>query len=216
MTRKNSALAKQYDRNVKLGRPSFKDKMDYNVDRVLENVFIKDDKTSSTILDRVRGKQIAVHGSRAVIKQTPPNISMQIRRKDWDLIVTRNAKMEARMIEDALDRAFNSNMFYVKALGPGYGSNSDVVFRVISRADGKPIVDIKESTTLPPHVIIDDVRYKTLLELLKRAKKILNDPKLKYRHWKARRDISIINRAIEQMKNKRVMIGIIPWKRLLR
>ena len=209
-------MVKIRDRNVKLGLPSFKVKMDYNVNRVLENVFIKDDKASSTILDRVRGKRIAVHGSRAVIKQTPPNISMQIRRKDWDLIVTRNAKMEARMIEDALDHAFNSNMFYVKVLGRGYGPNSDVVFRVISRADGKPIVDIKESTTLPPHVIINDVRYKTLLELRKRAMKILNDPKLKYRHWKARRDIFIINRAIEQTKNKKVMMGIIPWKRLLR
>lgn len=173
------------------------------VDKLLYNT-VGEGLTTPVILKHVRGTRQVVHGQRALSKQVPHYLRRKTR--DWDVIVTTEDKAlkNADEIEDELDKIFGKDMFYVRVMSVGYGV---LVFRVISRADRKNIVDYVAEKT-PEHIVVDNVKYETLKRLRERAVKILSDRAFEFKWRKARDDIRRIDAALRFKKMKN---GLIPW-----
>jgi hypothetical protein len=156
-----------------------------------------DDVSKSVILGNVRGKKdVVIHGARAMNIQVPFFLTRPT--TDWDLVVTRDAPKIARSIEAHLDRMFGANLFYVKVIAID-GRKPKIVYRVKSRVDGV-VADVTQEQILPPHVVIGNVAYETLQSLRRKKIDILRNPRLSFRWEKAKKDIEIIDRAIELIK----------------
>lgn len=144
------------------------------------------------IVEHLKNKDRVVYGARAMNAQLPKEYRRPT--EDWD-VKTQNARQFAYTLEAELEELDVRDNFKVEML-PVRGENWNV-FRVIHKATGKSLVDVSvpEGPSLPPYVIIDEIKYKTL-EAIKESKlEDVRDPEKRYRRRKDLQDVRRIERA---------------------
>ena len=129
-------------------------------------------------------------------------IPYQFRRPtyDWD-VYSHSAFKDADKIEDLLDNIFHRDIFYTISV-PLSENPKKKVYRVINRLTGKSVADFVYRKDMPPYIVVDSIRYASLLYLKKKLEKILKNPNMKHRWIKARADLERINKAIEYMRRR--------------
>jgi len=131
-----------------------------------------------------------VYGARALNKRFPPYLDKYT--EDYD-IYTPHPKRDAHETEQALDKRFGGDFFYVE---PARHPNT---FRVKSHTDGSVAADYTKPEQKIPYDMIGDVKYVKLGFVKKHIHKTLRDPEASYRHQK---DLDVLNRIklYERMK----------------
>ena len=125
-----------------------------------------------------------VYGAQSVNVRMPS----YLRRfsEDWD-IYSHNPEETAKELETLLDKTFGGDFFEVRP------ARHEGTFKVVSKVTKKGIADI----TLPSRTItyqtVDDVNYATLEEQVTDIRKVLADPKYRFR-WN--RDKETLQRIV--------------------
>ena len=162
------------------------------------------------VLNTTKKKRYTVHGARALNKQLPP--TLQRPTKDWDLWA-RNPQQAMDKMEDQLDVASGGDNYYEQVV-PLIGSQAgEMVYRVISRITGEPVVDFMKT---PNHKnlykIISGIRWETLEHAKLMYQKILSNPACMHRWAKARGDLRRIEAFERQLgkEQSNIQINNIP------
>lgn len=144
----------------------------------------------------IRNKQI-VHGAKAINAQVP--FPSKRPTKDYDVFV-KNPKKEAEKLDKILDKLRNGNYHYIKkALHPGTIKLRDVGPDLkINTEDDFTLVDFSPKPRRLKTKKINNILYSSLEEIKKTKIRTLNDPKLKFRHEKAKIDLLRINKALNK------------------
>lgn len=145
-----------------------------------------------TVFDVMDPHEI-IYGARALNKRFPNFLDRHT--EDWD-IFTPTPRKDARELEQALDRRFGGDYFYVKpALHKG-------TYKVVAHATEEGYADYTRPDETIPYNTIGGRRYVKLCWVKRRIRKTLRDPKSEYRHDK---DRDALNRILifEQMKKNR-------------
>lgn len=174
------------------------------------------DETEPIIVEHLKRKDRVVYGARAINAQVPPEYKRPT--EDWD-IKTRSARQFVRKLESDLEELNVKDMFTVEQL-PVRGEDFNV-FRIVHKPTGKPLVDasVPKNLSLPPHVVIEEIKYKTL-EAVKESKlEDVRNPEKNYRRQKDMRDLKRITRAQRESVSARERPltrrrNVRPWKLL--
>jgi len=144
-----------------------------------------------------KNKVGVVHGTRATNAQLPRFLKKDTR--DWDVFV-KKPKVRANQVERLLDKRFRGDFFVVKK---GKGSPGVNVFKVNSTVTGENFVDLANFNRKVPSVSKRGVRFATLKDQVKVARKNVKNPELKFRREK---DLSLIKRVrkFEKIRRKKI------------
>lgn len=140
-----------------------------------------------------------VYGARAMNIHLPINLRRHTR--DYD-IYSRTPKAKAIKLEKALDRDSGGNFFYVKqALHKGTWKVMDIgLDNRRGTYDDFGVADYSKPDRKIRFNIINNIRYASLSERAKDARKSLRNPRFQFRHSKDRFDLWRINQAINSFK----------------
>lgn len=143
------------------------------------------------VISQVMDPHEVVHGEQAIQKQLPKYLHRGT--VDWD-VFTPTPKKDAEELEQALDKKFGGDFFYVK---PGQHPGT---WKVIAYANQEGYADYTKPDNDIPFVVIHGKKYSTLKYSQKKAKAILKDPASKFRHHK---DKDTVNRITIAKKSRR-------------
>jgi len=159
-----------------------------------------DKKVEDTILKFTKRKKHIIHGARAINKHLPEHL--QRPTYDYDLWA-KKPRQAMDKLEDKLDEAYGGDYFYEETI-PLADDPRVMVYRVISRIDGKEVADfIKTPKGKKLYKVIGGVRWETLNHAKKAYKKILSNPENMHRWAKAQDDLRRIERFERELQKKR-------------
>jgi len=165
-------------------RPTYADKfaLQFKHNALIKRHIMKQARKPDTFL--------VIHGARALNKHLPSHLDRPT--KDWDSWA-KKPKLRMDKMEDALDKAVGSDMFY-EVETTITGTNKKV-YRVFSRLTNDAVVDYTKAPNKKGYYqIIGRVRWETLAHAKKVYQKILKDPQFKFRWAKTKIDL---NRILE-------------------
>ena len=115
---------------------------------------------------------------------------------DFD-IWTRSYKKHAYELEQELSQR-RSGSYHVKHIQ--IPDNKKSVYRVVHTPTGQVIADFTRAPSKKQYYSKQGTQYQTLLSQKQRLEAILSNPKFKYRHEKAERDLNKINYYLRKME----------------
>ena len=163
----------------------------------ISNIHPIEREINGIIIDYLKDTTKVVHGAKAMNIQIP--MQFQRRTDDWD-VYSRTPFKDADKVEDLLDNIFHKDVFYT--ISVPLSADRGKVYRVINRFTGRSVADFTYKRNMPPHIIVDSIRYASLLYLRKKLESILKNKNAQYRWAKARADLMRIDRAIEYMRQR--------------
>lgn len=137
-----------------------------------------------------------VHGTRSRNAQLPRNLTRKTR--DWD-VFAKNPKKAAMNMEKALDKKFRGDFFSVKK-----GATKRLkVHKVVSNVTGKGFVDFSVPDRQVPTIAKRGVRFATLQDQVRRARKVVKNPEASFRREK---DLDFLRRVkkFEKIRGKKI------------
>ena len=162
-----------------------------------EKFYKKGMKPADTVIKAdLKKDDSVVHGAQSVNMQVPKYL--QCPTVDWD-IYSKDARIDAERLEDALDKKYGGNYFLVTP------AQHKGTVKVISKINGKTVADFTVPSHHVPHYLKDEIRVSTLSYQLKRARETLKDPNSSHRHQK---DADMVQR-IEIQFHKAGLNGLI-------
>lgn len=140
------------------------------------------------IKEKIRHDKDIVYGARAMNAQLP--IPYQRHTQDYDVFSTTPQK-RAIELERSLDKHSGGNYFYVKpAMHPGTFKVMDIGFdNKKGTYDDFGVADYTKPNRKIKAVKRNGIRYASLSERAKDARKSLSDPMFSFRHEKDRMDL---------------------------
>lgn len=139
---------------------------------------------------QVRQNQSTIYGGRAMNESLP--IHLRTITTDYD-IFSSNPRRSARQLERKLDRQAGGDCFVVRQ------AQHRGTWKVVRKNDNKGIADFTKPKERFGSIRNDGVSYTDLDYEEKKRKQMLRDKKAKYRHDKARDDLTRI-RLAKQMR----------------
>lgn len=150
-----------------------------------------------SIIQQTKDKRNIIYGARAVNRQLPRLYHRPT--GDWD-IWSKKYKKDAFALERTLDKESKGDNFYTKRLRGVY---RQAVYSVYER----PKYKIADFTEMPAgsgiYKVIGGIRWQTLKHAKQKYKKILENPRLKFRHEQALWDLWRIEQFEKQLKRRK-------------
>ena len=164
-------------------------------------------KIDAVIKKKTKKKKHIIHGARAINKQMTPKFRRKT--KDYDLWAGYSAS-QADQLEDELDKAAGSDMFYERTLTMPDSLHGGIkkVHQVINRKNDEGVADYSKRPPRSEFVNIEGFRFESLAHAKRTKVAILNmdkdwdSPLSEERVKKTRRDLNRIKRY-EKSKKKR-------------
>ena len=156
----------------------------------------------NNILRPLKNSQNIVVGSFAFNQQMPLTIHQKRPLTDIDIKSQQPRKL-ALTIERSLDKSVGFNNYYISILKHDSGRT----FRIHSRARNTVVADISHKDKRIPYRILDNVRYETIAHREQEIKRLIRNPKTKYRREKDLRMMGYINRYYDSDND-----GIPNWR----
>jgi len=153
---------------------------------------MNEEKMHKIILDDAKKSKDVVYGGRAMNIQLPGGL--QRTTWDWD-IFTKRPKAKAKKMQAILDREISGDDDFYAKRGRHKGTHRVMHEGRDQRQRTKDDINIVDYTRMPskiPTVRRFGVRWETLPSIKRGKKKILKDPKSKWRHRKDKDDIERI------------------------
>ncbi len=142
-----------------------------------------------------KNKTGIVHGTRATNVQLPKDLNR--RTIDWD-IFSKTPLVDALKLENKLDKKFRGDFFEVRR---GKGSPGIRVWKIRSNINGEGFVDFATPNREIETIHKRGVRFATLEDQARRARRNIKKPELKFRRKK---DLDLLTRIRIAKSGRRV------------
>lgn len=155
-------------------------------------------EVKAVILRDTRKDKNIVYGAQALNAQ----LRIPTRRitRDYDIYTRKSPRAEARELERKLDTKFRADLFGVKkAIHPR-------TYRVMHKATDESVADYSKMPRPRPETRkINRVHYVSINELERASRRVLRNPKAKFRHHKERETLNLIeaNRRLGRIFRRR-------------